>query len=152
MRTKAVSFRQASEADASTIVRHRYYEPNVTPQALLEYEEWLRGSITSCRYVGWLAVVDDGVIGGAGAVMLDWGPTRDDPNPLRARIVNVFTEPKYRSGGIARELTGRVLGEVEARGVRTMILAATDQSRGIYEALGFSAYPAEMIRKVRPAA
>ena len=54
----------------------------------------------------------------AGAVLLDWGPTRANPGGQMARIVNVFTADAVRGRGIARELLRAVIEQCEALGAR----------------------------------
>jgi GNAT superfamily N-acetyltransferase len=49
----------------------------------------------------------------------------------------VFVDPAHRGGGIGRELTDRVIGELEAAGCATLVLVATTAGRPMYERLGF---------------
>ncbi len=51
----------------------------------------------------------------------------------------VLTRAEFRRQGFARLLLERVLGEAEARGVRTVKLDATEQGAPLYAALGFIA-------------
>ena len=95
-----------------------------------------------------LAVDGDVVVGGAGAVLLDWGPTRANPGGRMARVVNVFTAENWRRRGIARALLQEVLRRCEDLGVREFNLGATEAGRQLYRSLGFSEYPAEMRRRV----
>jgi ribosomal protein S18 acetylase RimI-like enzyme len=57
-------------------------------------------------YLGFLALDGEKVIVGAGLTLLEWGPTRGDPQPWRGRIVNVWTHPDSWRRGLARELVG----------------------------------------------
>lgn len=112
------------------------------------YAAWVGPRIAAGRYVGWFAVVEGRVVGGAGAVLLDWGPTRANPGGQMARIANVFTDEALRGRGIARELLQAVLRQCEALGVREFNLGATPDGQQLYRSLGFEAYPAEMRRRV----
>jgi len=112
------------------------------------YAAWVGPRIAAGHYVGWFAMQDGEVVGGAGAVLLDWGPTRANPGGQMARIVNVFTVPALRGQGMARELLQAVLRQCEALGVREFNLGATPEGRGLYRSLGFEDYPAEMRRRV----
>lgn len=114
------------------------------------YETWVRPRIESRGYIGYFAVRGDRVVGGAGAVLLDWGPTRNNPGGQMARIVNVFTDEALRRQGIARALLRAVMQRCEELGVREFNLGATPDARGLYGALGFESYPAEMRRRVTP--
>lgn len=112
------------------------------------YAAWVEQRIEAGRYVGWFAVQGDAIVGGAGAVLLDWGPTRANPDGQMARIVNVFTIEFLRGRGIARELLQATLCQCESLGVREFNLGATAEGHSLYRSLGFEDYPAEMRRRV----
>jgi GNAT superfamily N-acetyltransferase len=95
-----------------------------------------------------LAVDGDVVVSGAGAVLLDWGPTRANPGGQMARVVNVFTLENWRRRGIARALLQEVLRRCEDLGVCEFNLGATQAGRKLYRSLGFDEYRAEMRRRV----
>lgn len=54
-------------------------------------------------------------------------------------VGNVAVLPEFRSHGLGRALTARVLEELEQQGCRTQILLATPMGRPLYEQLGFTA-------------
>jgi ribosomal protein S18 acetylase RimI-like enzyme len=85
------------------------------------------------------------VIAGAGAVLLDWGPTRGEPSGLRGRLVNVYTDPAWRRQGVARNLVQEVMRRCQKREVQVFNLAATDDSASLYRSIGFVPYATEMI-------
>jgi hypothetical protein len=60
-----------------------------------------------CTYVGFVAEADGRVVVGAGAVLLDWGPTRSEASGTRAQIVNVFTRAAPR--GLPRDVAAHIL-------------------------------------------
>lgn len=142
--TSAWSTRPVRADDAATLARHRYFDAG-TKEDLVAYERWVAARIERGIYTGVLAELDGGVIAGAGAVILDWGPTRGEPTGLRARIVNVYTEPDWRRRGIARGLVQVVMRRCQKRDIKTFSLATTDDSAGLYGSLGFEPYPQEMI-------
>lgn len=142
--TPAWTTRSVRADDAAIIARHRYFDAG-TKDDLVAYERWVATRIKRSTYNGVLAALDGGVVAGAGAVMLDWGPTRGEPTGLRARIVNVYTDPAWRRRGIARSLVQEVMRRCQKRDVRAFSLAATDESAGLYRSLGFESYPQEMI-------
>lgn len=145
--------------DAPTIARHR--EP-LPPEATeperarvqasrRAYAAWVRAAVERGTYHGVLGLQGGVVVAGAGLVFLEWGPTPQDPNPLRARVSNVFTEPQHRRRGWARRLVLACLDEARARGVRVVTLSASEEARGLYEALGFRSSTTEMLRVEPPA-
>ncbi len=106
---------------------------------------WLAPRIERGTYVGFVADDKGIVIAGAGAVLLDWGPTRGEPSGTRARIVNVFTEHDRRGRGIAKALIDSVMVACAELGVRVFSLAASPDGASMYRSLGFVPYENEMI-------
>nr|WP_293913170.1 GNAT family N-acetyltransferase [Deinococcus sp.] len=113
------------------------------------YAAWVAGAMRRGSYLGWLAQEAGQVVAGAGLVLLDWGPTRGEPNPLRARLVNVYTEPAYRRRGLARQLVQTALNEAARLRIGTVTLGASAQASALYLALGFQVRETEMALKVR---
>ncbi|MGN6525282.1 MAG: GNAT family N-acetyltransferase [Burkholderiaceae bacterium] len=147
----AWTIRPVAPDDAARVAAHRGFAPS-DAEGAAGYAAWLRPRIASGTYVGRLAIAaDGGVVGGAGAVLLDWGPTRGNPGGTMARIVNVFTDEPWRRRGIARALLQAVLARCEAAGVREFNLGATPEAAALYASLGFDPYPSEMRRRVRGA-
>lgn len=142
--------RRALPSDAEQIAAHACYrEEDAARRA--GYAEWVRPRIGSRRYIGFFAMHEGRVIGGAGVVLLDWGPTRANPAGQMGRVANVFTDAALRGRGIATDLVARAMAACEALGVREFNLGATPEGKGLYRSLGFVEYPAEMRRCVTPA-
>jgi GNAT superfamily N-acetyltransferase len=143
-----LEMRAATSSDAAIISRHRYEdEPELRPT----YTTWLEDAIPRAVYLGWLLELEEPevektVIAGAGLVILEWGPSRENPNPFAARIVNVFVEPDFRKQGFARKLVMRCLKETRTRNITHLNLSSTDMARGLYESLGFVAAKNQMVR------
>lgn len=138
--------RPVNESDALTIARHRYDGVLSEPAAV--YDRWVALTIVRGTYVGWLAEARGEVVGGAGLVLLDWGPTRTDPNSVRGRIANVYTEPSWRRRGVARALVRRCIEEAETRGIGVIGLSTTSAARTLYTQLDFRAADDEMVKKL----
>ena len=143
--TSTWNLRQVQPDDAEPVALHGCHRDEDAARRA-GYAAWVRPRIEVGRYVGWLAVEGDAVVGGAGAVLLDWGPTRANPGGQMARIVNVFTDESRRGQGIARALLQAVLQQCEDLGVREFNLGATSDGRALYRSLGFVDSPAEMRR------
>lgn len=141
--------RSITPADAGIIACHRYYGEQESQTDKDAYANWLKQAILNGHYFGLLAESDGEIIAGAGMTLLDWGPTRGDPNPYRGRIVNVFTVPAMRRQGIARSLVKNLLQLGEQRGIQTFSLAASEDGAVMYHQLGFLPYKNEMLRKLR---
>ncbi|SFR99365.1 Acetyltransferase (GNAT) domain-containing protein [Mitsuaria sp. PDC51] len=142
--------RRALPSDAEQIAAHACYrEEDAARRA--GYAEWVRPRIGSRRYIGFFAMHEGRVIGGAGVVLLDWGPTRANPAGQMGRVANVLTDAALRGRGIATDLVARAMAACEALGVREFNLGATPEGKGLYRSLGFVEYPAEMRRRVTAA-
>ena len=142
-----MNIRPATPADAPTIAFHRYPAEADAPERPV-YADWVRGKVQAGDYLGLLALCGEDVVAGAGLVLLDWGPGRGSPNPLRARLVNVWTHEHHRRQGRARRLTKALLAQARARGIGTVSLGSTEMARPLYESLGFKPYPHEMLLKL----
>ena len=138
----AAGIRAAEPEDAAQIARHRY--PGEVGEHLAVYADWLPGIMSEGRYLGWLAVQGKRVIGGAGLLLLQWQPSRGDPNPVRGRVVNVFVEPEFRRQGVARSLLQALLTEARSRCLGVLNLGSSVEGRSLYSSLGFQASETEM--------
>lgn len=112
------------------------------------YADWVPGKVQAGEYLGLLVLCGEDVVAGAGLVLLDWGPGRGSPNPLRARLVNVWTHQDYRRQGLARRLVSDLLAQAKAQGIGTVSLGSTKMALPLYESLGFKPYPHEMLLKL----
>ncbi len=99
---------------------------------------WLDEHLADGRYIGLLAVAEDGaVVAGAGIWLFEWPPTFHSPQRLRAYLLNVYTEPEHRRHGIAHELVRACVQECRDRDVKLILLHASDEGRAVYASLGF---------------
>lgn len=137
------TLREVTLADADAVAVHRYPEVGDTAERP-PYAAWLAGALAAGRYLGTVALCQGEVVAGAGLTLLEWGPTRGQPEPLRGRLVNVWTHPEHRRLGLARTLCAGLLARARARGIGTVGLGSTPQARDLYLALGFAPQPAEM--------
>ncbi|MEC5218947.1 GNAT superfamily N-acetyltransferase [Actimicrobium sp. GrIS 1.19] len=111
------------------------------------YLAWLELALAGGTYVGLVAKHEGDVIAGAGLVLLNWGPTRDDPGVLRGRIVNVFTAPAWRRQGVAKHLLEELIQRGKQAGIGTFSLGASEEGAALYRQLGFVRYGEEMRRR-----
>jgi GNAT superfamily N-acetyltransferase len=99
---------------------------------------WVRQKMTTEEYVAWLAVSPDGsIVSGLGLWLMDWPPHMIGPGARRGNILNVYTEPPFRRQGIARQLMIVALDWCRAKGIRAVILHASDNGQRLYDSLGF---------------
>lgn len=131
--------------DAGVIAQHRHPEPEQHRDREV-YAAWVADAIARGVYLGFVLEQAGQVVAGAGLTLLEWGPARGSPNPMRARVCNVFTEPAWRRQGLARRLVERCLQEAQVRGLEHLNLSTTEAARGLYEQLGFRTATDEMRR------
>jgi GNAT superfamily N-acetyltransferase len=111
-------------------------------KARLRLKEWLE----SGGYIGWLATLADNpetVVGGAGVQLQPILPRPLDASTIgegrQGTIVNVFTEPQWRRGGIAGLLVKEIITRSTNEQIDRLLLHASDDGRSVYERLGFIA-------------
>ena len=107
---------------------------------------YLRAALETGEYIGWVAEVTGtaAVIGGAGAQIRSILPRpRPGSDDLEmgpeAIVLNVYVEPPWRRRGVADALMRAVLDGLAGRGIRRIVLHASDEGRRLYERLGFVA-------------
>lgn len=88
------------------------------------------------------------MVSGAGLTVLEWGPTRGDPQVFRGRIVNVWTHPDHRRQGHARAAVLACLNAAQHRSISRISLGTTPEARALYESLGFRISRTEMLLRV----
>ncbi len=140
-------FRDVLPSDAAVVTRHRFDGVAGCDAERKAYESWVRRRIEAATYIGRVAQIDGVVVSGAGIVLLDWGPTRGNVCGVLGRVVAVCTEPALRRRGLASSLLRQVMAQAASHGVCDFRLAASAEGAGLYRALGFRPYGAEMILK-----
>lgn len=106
-------------------------------RSLHAFEPWAADMLRQGKYIGWLALHDDKVIGGAGLWVQDWPPCALDPAPYRGYLLNVYVDPEHRRKGLARTMIGHALAEARRRSIRVLALHATETGQSLYTSLGF---------------
>jgi GNAT superfamily N-acetyltransferase len=141
------TLRRVAPSDADQVAAHGAFRED-DAERRPAYSAWVKPRIGAGTYLGWFAVDGGEVVAGAGVVLLDWGPTRNNPVGQMARITNVFTADTHRRQGISRSLVTTALDHLKSLGIQEVRLGATDEARELYLSLGFAPYPAEMRRKL----
>jgi GNAT superfamily N-acetyltransferase len=99
---------------------------------------WVQYKLARDEYVHWFAQDEQGrIVAGGGAWLMEWPPHAIDQSGRRANILNVYTDPAHRRQGLAKRITQAILEHCRGLGIRTFILHASAEGRGVYAALGF---------------
>jgi len=147
--------RPAQSSDVEILAHHRsamfhdmgQLAPEAQGALTAATASYLRTAMPAGNYLAWVA--EDGaepgtIIGGAGAQLrpimprpragaagLELGP--------EAIVLNVYVEPAWRRRGVAAALMRTLLADLADRGIRRIVLHASDEGRQLYERLGFTA-------------
>ena len=88
-------------------------------------------------FVSWLAVDDEEIIGTSGMSFVEKPPYFGCPSGKMGLLSSMFTNPRYRRMGIAKELLHRVVEEARKYGCGTIQITASDRGVKLYESYGF---------------
>ncbi len=69
--------------------------------------------------------------------MRRWLPSPRNPSGLRGYIGSLSTDGDWRRRGIGRQVAGYLIELLHARGVTEIELHATEDTEGLYRAIGF---------------
>jgi ribosomal protein S18 acetylase RimI-like enzyme len=155
--------READATDIPLLARHRAAMFRDMGKLAIHQEEtlvratatYLRDAMPRGDYLAWVAQ-DTGeppaIIGGAGAQLRPLLPRPGFGDDLElgpeAIVLNVYVEPAWRRRGAAEALMRAVLDTLAQRGIRRIVLHASDDGRRLYERLGFVSTN-EMVRNPR---
>ena len=141
-----IAIREAVAADLDVIMHHRrrmFADMGENDPAALDAMEagsrpiFARG-LADGSYRGWLAVDETGrVVAGGGVILWPYHSSPRAPEPRRAWIVNMYTEPAFRRQGLARRLMESMIGWCRRERMPEVYLHASDEGRPLYYALGF---------------
>ncbi|HTQ09490.1 MAG TPA: GNAT family N-acetyltransferase [Fimbriimonadaceae bacterium] len=145
-----VRIRLAAPEEAPILARHRCemfremgrLRPECFDGLAKASEQAFREMMPDGRYIGWLAVNDDAVVGGGGMQIREILPRpRIDgvllgPGP-QGVILNMFVEPHCRRQGIARALMIAMIEYAGRSRIASLVLHPSEAGRGLYEELGF---------------
>ena len=88
-------------------------------------------------FVSWLALDGEDIIGTSGMSFVEKPPYFGCPSGKRGLLSSMFTEPKYRRKGIAKELLSRVVNDARDYGCGTIQITASDMGVKLYMDFGF---------------
>ena len=88
-------------------------------------------------FVSWLAMVDDEIVGTSGMSFVEKPPTFGNPGGKIGILSSMFTSPKCRRQGIAKELLSRVVNEAKEYGCGAVQITASDMGVLLYTDFGF---------------
>ena len=88
-------------------------------------------------FVSWLALDEDRIVGTSGMSFVEKPPYFGCPSGRIGLLSSMYTDPRYRRMGIAKELLSRVVDEARAYGCGTVQITASDMGVLLYTDFGF---------------
>ena len=88
-------------------------------------------------FVSWLAMDQDRIVGTSGMSFVEKPPYFGCPSGRIGLLSSMYTDPRYRRMGIAKELLSRVVDEARAYGCGTVQITASDMGVLLYTDFGF---------------
>ena len=88
-------------------------------------------------FVSWLAMDLDRIVGTSGMSFVEKPPYFGCPSGRIGLLSSMYTDPRYRRMGIAKELLARVVDEARAYGCGMVQITASDMGVLLYTDFGF---------------
>lgn len=137
-----IEYRRLTEKEITTFIGMRIQqlreegakeEIDLVP-ALREY--YMR-HMADGTFVSWLAWDGENIIGTSGMLFVEKPPYFGCPSGKMGLLSSMYTNPKYRRMGIARELLSRVVNDAREYGCGTIQITASDMGVKLYADFGF---------------
>ena len=139
---RKIEYRRLTEKEITTFIGMRIQqlreegakeEIDLVP-ALREY--YMR-HMADGTFVSWLAWDGENIIGTSGMSFVEKPPYFGCPSGKMGLLSSMYTNPKYRRMGIARELLSRVVNDAREYGCGTIQITASDMGVKLYADFGF---------------
>ncbi|MDY7040580.1 MAG: GNAT family N-acetyltransferase [Chloroflexota bacterium] len=104
--------------------------------------QYFAAKIPSGEFVAWVAEVDGQIVAISGLVFFERPPIANNLSGLEGYILNMYTVPEWRGGGLATALLKEIISFAKNAGVRRLWLHATPAGKPLYEKAGFIPRPA----------
>ena len=88
-------------------------------------------------FVSWIAMDGDTIVGTSGMSFVEKPPYFTCLSGKLGLLSSMYTDPKYRRNGIAKELLDRVIDEARNFGCGSVHITASDMGVKLYSAYGF---------------
>ncbi len=106
----------------------------IVPQCRRYYLE----EIPAGGHIACFAVCGETVVGCGGICLYREMPSPENPNGRCGYLMNIYTQPEYRSRGIGRMTVRWLIDRARENGVSKIFLETSQQGEALYRALGFT--------------
>ncbi|MBL0312243.1 MAG: GNAT family N-acetyltransferase [Holophagaceae bacterium] len=101
------------------------------------FRDRLRTWLSTGEVRGVIAESDGRVVAGALLQFKEMLPNPLSPQAVRGYLFNVYTDPEFRSRGLARRMTIALLDLAKAQGIGMVELHASRHAEPLYRSMGF---------------
>ncbi|HUU78274.1 MAG TPA: GNAT family N-acetyltransferase [candidate division Zixibacteria bacterium] len=153
-----ITFRRATIEDIDNLIDLRIeflYEAlkksKDTPEENLRKSlvNYFNEHVQNDTFIAWFALENNEIIATSGLSFYTVPPCFNNQTGEVAYIMNMYTKPNYRRKGIGTELFFKLLEEAKTKGIKKIVLHATDDGHFLYEKHGFISDGSEMILKIK---
>lgn len=139
------SLRPTTLADLELHVHHRvvmfadmdYGDEAGRDRMASAFRDRLRTWLSTGEVRGVVAESDGRAVAGALLQFKEALPNPLSPQAVRGYLFNVYTDPSFRSRGMARRMTVALLDAAKAQGVGIVELHASKHAEALYRSMGF---------------
>ena len=148
------TFRRATAEDAELLARMRLEmrKERESSECALSEEEFLRCNVEFFRehlaggdFISFLSFDGDEAAACSGLTLQVHPPTYENPSGKSGYVTNMFTRPKWRHRGLAKQLVDRLVEAARSAGCAKLYLNASQMGRPLYEKYGFRSVENEMV-------
>lgn len=104
-----------------------------------ELRSYFEASLANDTLVEWVLEEEGEVVATAAIAFMPFPPAFNNPAGTRGYITNMYTSPSHRGKGIASSMLLLLMNEARQRGIRKVLLHASQMGRPVYERQGFKA-------------
>ena len=137
-----IQYRKLTSGDLDTFIQMRISqlrEEGATEEIDLapSLKDYYVRHMADGTFVSWLAMDQDRIVGTSGMSFVEKPPYFGCPSGRIGLLSSMYTDPRYRRMGIAKELLSRVVDEARAYGCGTVQITASDMGVLLYADFGF---------------
>ena len=134
--------RKATVADIPALCEARkkqLIDEGLAPVASIDEElaDYFATTLANDSLVEWVLDQDGEIVATAGLALMPFPPTYTNPAGTRGYITNMYTAPSHRGQGVATRLMAKLLDEAKERGIKKLLLSASEMGKPVYRKHGF---------------
>lgn len=141
------TIRRATPDDAALLAEHRArvwrevgdWDEEPMARQIPVWTAWFSRALADGRYRSWIAEEHGEALASGSLLVYTAIPRPGSDADREGRVQSVYVEPNARRRGIARALMREVVTYARSVPLIRLVLHPSDDARGLYDALGFTA-------------